>query len=199
MILLLNFRIDNVVLGDCLMVLKNICVFLSSRMPSEEYSSIVKSAAKVIAKQNHALIYGGAQEGLMGVLAQEYKDCGGCHLVGIMANSIEGREKSFSIVDDYHLVSDLNSRKKLMLDKSDTILLLAGGIGSLDEFFSSLVVHYVGEKRLNIAIYDPSGLYLKLLELLESLTVQGFICNSVLGHIRHIRSEEMLEEYLISL
>lgn len=124
--------------------MKTVCVFCSS---SEYVSSEIKEAGalmgKLVAESGFAMLYGGTSCGLMRIVADAYK-IKGPKLVGVVPNYIGVVELLYEHLDETILVDDLGSRKQVMLEKSDFIVVLPGGIGTYDEFIDLLSLKTIG-------------------------------------------------------
>ena len=95
--------------------------------------------AQLLAEHNFALLYGGTTCGLMKTVADAHKKSGG-QLIGIIPEYMIDRGIQHPDLDEVHSVEDLRPRKQAMLEKSDYIVALPGGIGTYDEFFDLLTM-----------------------------------------------------------
>lgn len=129
----------------------NITLFCSS---SENIDPIFFQEAKIlgetIGKNGHTLVYGGTKNGLMEAVAQSAKQHN-AYLIGILPENFESL--ATNILDDHIVVNNLAERKQIMCEMADAFVVLAGGIGTLDELFSILAMKLVGEIDSEIPIY----------------------------------------------
>ena len=68
-------------------------------------------------------------------------------------------------LDELHTVEDLRPRKQAMLEKSDYIVALPGGIGTYDEFFDLLTLKQLKRHNKPMFLLDIDGYFTPLLAL----------------------------------
>ena len=105
----------------------NVAVYCSSRanLP-DEVVDIARQLGQWLGSHGHTLVYGGVNAGLMHIVAEATHRSGG-HVTGVITRGFAHRADS--LVDNMVLTDDLNERKSRMI---------AGGIGNIDEWFSTL-------------------------------------------------------------
>ena len=108
----------------------NICVFLSAVDLDERYTRPAREFAELIGNGGHSLVWGGSDTGLMKVVADGVRETGG-RLVGISVELFRGVARSDA--DEMVFAKDLAERKALLLGRADAIVVMAGGLGTLDE------------------------------------------------------------------
>ncbi len=112
------------------MKMKNICVFCSTNEVEKKYVDVTKQLGALIAKNHFNLVWGGGNRGLMKVIADSVQSNGG-KVFGVTVELFKGHRRMNA--DEMIITKDLPERKKLLLRKSDALILLPGGVGSLDE------------------------------------------------------------------
>ena len=80
------------------------------------------------------LVYGGANIGLMECIAKAAKD-NGSMIMGVIPTKLEERGRASDLVDVTFRTDNLSDRKDVMLNESDVVIALPGGVGTLDEVF----------------------------------------------------------------
>src|SRR3954451_1244400 len=108
----------------------NICVFLSAADLDERYTRPAREFAELVGKGGHTLVWGGSDTGLMKVVADAVRASGG-RLVGISVSFL--RQWARDDADQMAVAEDLAERKASLLAASDAVVVLAGGLGTLDE------------------------------------------------------------------
>lgn len=141
--------------------IKSIAVFCGS---SEGASSIYKDRAvklgHVLAQRQIALIYGGANVGLMGAVADAVLEQGG-QAIGVLPYFLQNREIAHKGLTELIMVDSMHARKAKMAELADGFIALPGGPGTLEEFFEIFTWGQLGLHRkpcglLNINQYfDP--------------------------------------------
>ena len=119
--------------------LKNsICVFCGSSFgKKKQYREIAKQLGKHIAKNGFRLVYGGGSLGIMGSLAKSVEENNG-EILGVIPKFL-CNEKDITIGNSNQFITDnMHSRKMKMFNESNIIIVLPGGIGTLDELFEVL-------------------------------------------------------------
>ncbi|MFF2886007.1 TIGR00730 family Rossman fold protein [Paenibacillus sp. NPDC057967] len=141
--------------------MKSIAVFCGS---SEGASSIYKESAvelgHVLAEQQITLIYGGANVGLMGAVADAVLEQGGL-VIGVLPYFLQDREIAHKGLTELIKVDSMHERKAKMTELADGFIALPGGPGTMEEFFEIFTWGQLGLHRkpcglLNINRYfDP--------------------------------------------
>jgi hypothetical protein len=75
--------------------------------------------------------------------------------------------KLYNNLDEVIKVDDLGPRKQIMLDKSDAIVCLPGGIGTYDEFFTILTLKQVGSHNKPILLLNSDNYFDALISLIN--------------------------------
>ena len=130
---------------------KTVCIFCSSS--SNLKSQILTQSSKFaeqLAKEGFNLIYGGTSSGLMKLVADTHKKAGG-RLIGVIPEYMIKKGIAHNNLDELISVKDLYTRKKTMIEESDIIATLPGGIGTYDEFFEIIVLKQL--KQCNKPLY----------------------------------------------
>ena len=162
------------------MKIKRLCVFCGSnegRNPA--YKDAAIHLGLVLAKEKIELIYGGANIGLMGVLANACLDAGG-EVTGVIPASLVGREVAGERVESRNLtrleiVKTMHQRKMRMASLADAFIALPGGIGTLEELFEIFTWSQLGFHAKPIGILNAEGFYDPLLNFCDQLVHEGFL------------------------
>ncbi len=117
---------------------KTLGVFCSaSSHLDDKYFDKAKEFARSMCEHNYDLVYGGATIGLMGCIADEAKKFG-AHVLGVVPKIITTREIANEKIDELIITEDMHERKKILYKRSDILVILPGGFGTLDEAFESI-------------------------------------------------------------
>ena len=95
-----------------------------------KYAEPATELGRGLAKEGHALVWGGTDSGLMKIVSDAVKHSGG-KIIGITMENI--RDTARSDADELVVAKGLSERKNVMRERADAFVLLPGGIGSLDE------------------------------------------------------------------
>ena len=142
--------------------IKNICVYASS---SNELCNVYYDTAyqlgACIANSGYDLVYGGSRRGAMYACARGVKEFGG-RVCGIMPERIAEVFKCANPedCDEFYLTKGMRERKALLDEKSDAMIALAGGYGTLEEISEIIVQKQLGEFSGDVLM--KAGLHLNL-------------------------------------
>ncbi|MCD9574560.1 TIGR00730 family Rossman fold protein [Flavobacterium soyae] len=155
--------------------MKRITVFCGSSFGTEEiYKEQAELLGKILAKQNIALVYGGANVGLMGAVADGALSENGT-VIGVLPNFLRSKEIAHLGLTELILVESMHERKTKMNDLCDGVIALPGGFGTLEELFEMLTWAQLGLHKKPIAILNINGFYDSLLELLQTMSKKGLL------------------------
>ena len=77
--------------------------------------------------------------------------------------------------DELVVVETMRERKRVMDERSDGFLVLAGGIGTLEEMFEIWTARTLDMHAKPVVVYDPTGHYRGLWAVLEQWIAAGFV------------------------
>lgn len=155
--------------------LKSICVFCgSSKGFSPKYEAISKQLGTRLAEQNIDIIYGAGNVGLMGVVADAALAAGG-KVVGIIPDFLKKWEVYHQNLTELIITETMHQRKWIMEERSDSIIVLPGGFGTLDEFFEILTWKQLHLHEKPIGILNIDGFYDPLLAHIHNMVKEGFV------------------------
>lgn len=147
--------------------IKNICVFCGSGLGTNtQFAECAEDLGKYLAINKYNLIYGGANVGLMGILADSVLSNGG-EVIGIMPKHLVEKEVAHLKLPELHMVNTMHERKQLMIEKSDAFISLPGGFGTFDELFEVLTLNQLGIIHKPCALYNVNGYFDNFLSQLD--------------------------------
>ena len=109
----------------------------------------------------------------MGETARAMQHAGG-HITGVIPQHLVDAEIGKSDVDDYIVTDNMHQRKMLMFERSQAIVTLPGGPGSLDELIEVLTWRQLGLHEKPVVLMNVDGYWDPLLTLLQSTVDHGF-------------------------
>ncbi|SNR57960.1 TIGR00730 family Rossman fold protein [Flavobacterium sp. ov086] len=155
--------------------MKRITVFCGSSFGTEEiYKEQATLLGQTLAKQNIELVYGGANVGLMGAVADGILNEGG-KAIGILPNFLRSKEIAHLGLTELILVESMHERKTKMNDLCDGVIALPGGFGTLEELFEMVTWAQLGLHKKPIAILNINGFYDSLIELTQTMVEKGLL------------------------
>ncbi len=155
--------------------MKNICVFCGSSMGnSPVYAQAAKDLAQAIIANGFNLIYGGADVGLMKVMADTILGSDS-KVIGIMPHLLIEKEIAHIHLDKMISVNSMAERKAKMLEMSDAFVALPGGFGTIDEISEVLVMNQLDVLNKPIALLNTNAYYDTFVRFCEHAVATGFV------------------------
>jgi len=113
-------------------------------------------------------VYGGANVGLMGAMANAVLEGGG-HVTGVIPRHLLDLEVAHTGIPDLRIVESMHERKALMAELSDAFVALPGGFGTLEETFEVLTWRQLGLHQKPVVILNAEGYFDALVAFLEHM------------------------------
>ena len=155
--------------------MKSICVYCGSSIGiNPVYADAARLLAAEMTQNGIALVYGGGNIGLMGIIADEVMRLGG-EVTGIIPKALMSKEVGHHGLTRLHVVKDMHERKALMAELSDGFIAMPGGIGTLEELFEAFTWLQLGLHDKPIGLLNVNGFYDGLLGFLQHTVDQGFL------------------------
>ena len=107
------------------------------------YFDSARQIGEWIGQTGKTLIYGGASLGLMECVARAVKENGG-KVIGVVPTLLEEKNSVSTQPDEIIHTLNLSDRKDVMTEKSDILVALPGGVGTLDEIFHVIAAASIG-------------------------------------------------------
>jgi len=155
--------------------MRSICVYCGSNAGSKPvYTERAIALGNRIAKEGLALVYGGGNVGLMGVVADAVLEAGG-EVIGVIPEQLVNWEVAHKGVTRLEVVANMHERKARMFDLADGFVALPGGFGTLDEMFEMLTWRQLGIGDKPCAFLDVDGFYAPLLAMMDRMVEERFL------------------------
>jgi len=153
----------------------NILVFCSAQEVPEKYTKAAEEFGMLIGKAGHNLVWGGTDRGMMHTVSDAVRKAGG-KLIGITTEYF--KHKVRKDVDEMYVALDLPERKKMMLERGDALVVLPGGIGTLDEALAMLALKREGMHQKPIVFLNTDAYFSGLQEQFARMEREGFLANA---------------------
>jgi len=154
--------------------ISSVCVYCGSAdAVPDHYKTLARDVSTALAQHKLNIVYGGGHVGLMGVVADSALRVG-VKVIGIIPEHIKSREVQHTGLTELHVVPDMHTRKRMMVERADAFLILPGGLGTLDETFEILTWKKLSLHNKPIIIYNYQGYWDPLLVLIERTLQDGF-------------------------
>ena len=178
----------------------NVLVCCSSQSPDNAIFEFAEEAAKEIAefivRGNHNLVFGGGKTGLMGVISQKVQQNRPNSKIFISTLRKWQDDLEEDTFDDCFVFDKLSERKDKLFELADVIVVLPGGLGTIDELFSAIEAKRTGEIDKLIIICDFKGYFDEALQMIDVTVCQGFSSGSTYSLYREVHNVSDLMYYL---
>ena len=169
----------------------------SSDKVSPMFFSEMRKFGEALGKNSMDLVYGGAQVGLMGAIADAALQAGS-RVTGVIPEYLDRPEIAHEALSEKVVVSDLLDRKKKMLSLADVVVAAPGGVGTIDEVTEVIALKQLSEHNKPIVFFNFLGFWNPLLEYFEILHQQHMISQDMESLFQVIESTEEIIEALDS-
>ncbi len=174
----------------------SICVYCGSRSGNcPEYSQEAENLGKGIADRSWRLVYGAGDVGLMASVARAAQT-NGTETFGVIPIHLLQAEVGKTDLTKFIITEDMHERKKVMFMNSDAIILLPGGIGSLDEFFEVLTWSQLQIHQKPIVVVNIKEVWSPLIYLINHMIAEGFADASLNSLYKITKTTEEALDYL---
>lgn len=159
----------------------SICVFCGSRPgASPIHLEHARATGQWIGRHGGQLVYGGGRTGLMGAVADATLQAGGS-VIGVIPQALVTIEVAHKGCTELHVVQTMHERKRMMAERANVFLALAGGIGTFEELFEVWTWRQLGYHDKPIGILNTAGYYDGLLAFLGASVEQQFMNDWQMG------------------
>jgi uncharacterized protein (TIGR00730 family) len=151
-----------------------VAVFCGSRLGSQpEFANAARDLGNGLAKAGIRLVYGGGNNGMMGVLADATLEAGGS-VLGVIPDFLTKWEVAHPGVTEMIVTSSMHDRKRRMAEEADAFVTLPGGIGTMDETIEIISWRQLRLHDKPIYICDIAGSATPLVTAVDGMIAQGF-------------------------
>ena len=175
----------------------SVCVYCGSKPGLDPAFALTAHAVgRWIGAHGGQLVYGGGNNGLMGMVAAATLQAGG-RVVGVIPKALVEKEWANHDCSELHIVDTMHERKRLMAEKADAFVALPGGIGTFEEFFEVWTWRQLGYHDKPVGLLNLAGYYDPLVAFLRSTVAQGFMGDWQMDLIRIGEQPESLLRELV--
>ena len=157
--------------------IKSVVVFCGGASGNKE--SFTKEAfrmGEVLAENNIKLIYGAGGSGMMKAVAEGALSADG-YVIGTTIQSLFGIERPdlSTKISKMEIFQTMYERKVSMTKQADAVVILPGGLGTMDELFELIVLRQLGISFQPIVVLNTDGFYNTLRQWLLEMVGMGFV------------------------
>jgi hypothetical protein len=138
------------------------------------YLAEARALGTAIAAAGLGLVYGGANVGLMGAVADAAL-AGGAEVIGVLPSVLAGREIAHEGLTALEFVPTMHERKARMVELADAFLALPGGYGTFDELLEVVTWAQLRLHAKPCILINTAGYWDGLLAFLDTAVTAGFL------------------------
>ena len=160
---------------NTLLAMRRVLVFCGSspgRLPA--YVDAAGALGAELAAQGLGVVYGGAQVGLMGAVADAVLAQGG-EVIGVIPRMLVEKEVAHTGLSDLRVVETMHERKALMESLADGVIALPGGFGTLEELFEIVTWAQLGLHSKPVGLLNVAGYWDQLLVFVDQMVAERFV------------------------
>lgn len=156
-------------------MIKKVTIYCSSSntLPQKYYEE-TRRIGQLLANNDITIVYGGGSSGLMGALADSSLENNG-KVIGVIPTFMKAVEWDHKGVNQMIETKDMAERKKILIDGTDAVIALPGGVGTFEELFEVLSAKRLGLFTKPIIIYNFEGFYDPIIKMLETCVEENFM------------------------
>jgi len=155
--------------------MKNVCVFCGSSMGTNPiYREKALELADYLIANDMTLIYGGADVGLMKILADRMLEANKT-VIGIMPKHLIDKEVAHMGITELIEVENMSERKDKLISMSDVFIALPGGFGTLDELAEVLVLDQLQVIEKPMGLLNVNNYFDHLVKFFHLGVKEGFV------------------------
>ncbi len=172
--------------------MKKICVFCGASVPkNKEFIEDAQKLGEWIGKNNHRLIYGAGNTGLMGEVAQAVLKHHN-NIIGITTKQIASFEAPIDELKT-EFTNTIQDRKERMIEESDVFVALAGGIGTIDEVSDVMVQQQIGMHSKPVIFVNTKNYYTPFEAWLKQIHEEGLISDRTKKKLNYTLANDIEE------
>jgi len=155
--------------------MNRIAVFMGSNIGANRiFTDAAVELGTQLAARNIGLVYGGGNVGLMGRMADAVLHQGG-EVIGVIPDFMVDKELAHEGATEMIITKSMHERKATMVEKSDAIIALPGGIGTLEELIEAYTWLQLRIIKHPIGILNTAGYYDPLISMLDKMVENRFL------------------------
>ncbi|MBS4456560.1 LOG family protein [Tuanshanicoccus lijuaniae] len=148
-----------------------------------------------MSKNQHDLVYGGGNVGLMGIMADTIIDNGG-HTIGVIPTFLKNREIAHENLSELIVVEDMPKRKAKMMALGEVFIALPGGPGTLEEISEVISWSRIGQNDKPCVLFNINSYFDSLQAMFSHMVSEGFLSQSDYDNILFSDDISEIEHYI---
>tara|TARA_Y100001970_G_scaffold171755_1_gene209975 strand:- start:884 stop:1438 length:555 start_codon:yes stop_codon:yes gene_type:complete len=178
------------------MKIKSLTIYCSaSEKIDKKFFRLAKESAEIISIYKIRVIYGGANVGLMGEIANTLIDLES-DILGIIPKFLINKEKLNLKLQNLKVVENMTKRKKELFKMGDAFLILPGGTGTIEEVSEVLSWKILKLHNKPIIFLNFDNYWTPLLKQFEKIIKYKFGNKNLQNQYQVIKKPKDLENIL---
>ncbi len=155
--------------------MRRVCVYCgSSTGKRPAYADAARELADVLVRHELELVYGGADKGIMGIIADTVLELGG-KVHGVIPKMLTDKEIAHQGLTELHVVASMHERKTMMAALSDGFIAMPGGYGTLEEIIEIITWGQLRFHDKPCGLLNTDSYFDDLLAYLDHAYKEGFL------------------------
>lgn len=175
-------RLDTII-RDSAITQPLITVYCGARAGDDPaYLADARHVGTRLAQAGIGVVYGGGSIGMMGAVADGALSAGGM-VVGVIPEFLRSREIAHAGLSHLYVTDTMHTRKALMAAYASAFLVLAGGLGTLEEIMEIATWRQLYQHEKPMLILNTLGFYDGLITHLKHTADSGFMSATDLARL----------------
>ena len=166
----------------------------SNDLIDDKYKEIARKVSKYLAEQGHDLVWGSGSHSIMGICYDEFARVGR-HIYGFTTDKYASDIENLPLAT-HKIEKDTFDLKKSMFENADVILFLAGGTGTVSEFFTDLEEVRSNDKNKILVAYNEDHSFDMMKILIDDLVSKNFNSKSIYDYFKIVNGIDELKKCL---
>lgn len=176
----------------------NICIYCGSKTGnSEDIKKDIETFCEMISQNGFDLVYGGSNLGTMGFVADIFRK-NRRKVIGVRPKFFIHNENYEEYDMEMIAMDTMAERKMKMLEISDIVVTLPGGIGTLDEITEAHCLASINKTTQLICILNSQNFYSGLLQHFENIEKFGYSSKKLSDKILIEQNPEVLAKKIMN-
>lgn len=155
--------------------MKSVTIFCGSNFGRGDlYRDAAAALGRELAVRRIAMVYGGTDTGLMGILADSVLSAGGT-VHGVITQRLADKGHRHPELENLEVVASMRERKARMAELGDAYIALPGGVGTLEEFFEVWVAAQLEGIAKPLGLFNVGGYFKPLIAMVENMINEQFL------------------------
>lgn len=156
-------------------MIKRVSIFCaSSYRVDEHYLNEAYKLGRLLAENDIEIIYGGGRRGLMGSVSSGSLEANGI-VIGVIPEFMKSLELGRQDIQELRVVDTMHQREEQLINDSDLIICLPGGIGTFEELTQAIAWKTLGLIIKPILIVNMNNYFEHLLKAFDKALEEKFM------------------------